>query len=258
MDRQEANRRMLASLGALWVYFVAQSEGDFASGSSTLTFFQRSWAQTRAAIIALQPSFDASIPRSLPVSGAWTNDTRFAVLAVLTTYFGSTAFNETRQRAIPTTAGSVASWFNTAFEPFAVAELSRDDFDVLWEFEALLDEGMAGLNAGLSALTEQVLSGIRIGEPEVVSGGNEQTREIIDRTSSGGAVADTVDAAAASAGTSFDAAGGGSAIELPGLTITGRRPSPPSPWPYFVIALGAISFGGLAYWLYAYRRRKVE
>lgn len=250
-------RRIRASMGVVWTYFVALSEGDFAAGSSALTFFQRTWPSTRVAIVAYNPGYEDVIPRALPVSGAWTNDTRLAVSSLLVTNFGSDVFNSPRIDAVPTTAGGIASWFNNNFEPFASAEASQDEFNVWWEFESLLDGGAAGFNIGLQSLTDQVLSGVTFGEPDVVATGSEPARDVIERTSTDTAVADAIDAAATGAGDSYTDPGGGTTIDtFDPLLVTGRRPPPPSPWRYLVVAVGAVGFGALAYYFWAYRQRR--
>jgi len=253
MVTETQSRQILASFGAFWVYVVAQSEDNFGAASSALAFFQRTWPSVRPALVAYFARADESlIPRALPVSGAWSADTRVATQALTLALLGDANFPESEENAFPTTAGGIGRWFNTRFSNLVQTALPSSELDTLADFEDLIDEGTAGLNMGLQALTTQTVSGVRVGEPEVIRTGNDPTRSVIDSTGSSGAAAAAADAAAEGSGASIDA--GGTEIEIPEIRVVGRRAAAPT-WQYVVIALGAVAFGGLAYTFWRSQRR---
>ena len=252
MVTETQERQILASFGVFWVYVVAQSEGDFGAASSALSFFQRSWPSTRSALVAYFARADESlIPRALPVNGAWSADVRVATQALTLATLGDARFPESEENAFPTTAGGIASWFNTRFDRLVQGALPTRDLDTLSDFEALIDEGVGQLPQGLQAMTQQVLSGVSIGEPEVIRTGNDPAREVIRSTGSADALADAADAATEDAGTAITA-GGTTYIDVPETLIFGKR-STASTWQYLVIGAGALAFGGLAYWFWRAR-----
>lgn len=256
MVTETQSRQLVASFGVVWVYSVAQSEGDFGAASSALAFFQRTWSSTRAVILANAgdpTAADRIVPRGLSVTGGWDADTRRAVSYTIEANLGPDLWTAAEFSAVPTTAGGIASWFTNRFEPLVSRNISVAAMDILLDFEALLDEDATLLQSNLQAMTTQVLSGVRVGEPEVIAAGNDPARSVIDATGSSGAVADAADAASEGSGASIDA--GGTAIEVdPGVIIGYRRTAPT--WQYAVIGLGALAFGGLAYYLWLYRQRR--
>lgn len=257
MVTETQNRQILASFGVIWVYAVAQTEGDFGSASSALAFFQRTWASTRAAILARAGGSAAAntiLPGSLPLTGGWDAETRRAVSFTIEVSLPSGVWNAEQAAALPTTAGGIASWFNNRFEALVEANEPDEVFDVLWDFESLLDEDASRLPANLQAMTAQVLSGIRIGEPSVIDAGNDPAREIIDSTGTADAAIDAADAATEDAGTAITAGGTDIPEDLLG-TFPGDRPTA-STWQYLVIGAGALAFGGLAYWFYRQNKRR--
>ena len=104
-------------------------------------------------------------------------------------------------------------------------------------------------------MTQQVLSGVSIGEPEVIRTGNDPAREVIGRTGSADALADAADAATEDAGTAITAGGTTDIPEDLLGTFPGDRPTA-STWQYLVIGAGALAFGGLAYWFYRQNKRR--
>lgn len=255
MVTETQRRQIKASVGVVWVYFVAQSEGDFGAASSALSFFQRTWPSTRAALLAFfGSSAESVLPTGLPVTGGWTADTRDAVSLTLQGILGGEIWTDAEYNALPTTAGGIASWFNNRFDNLMQSSLADAELDLLWDFESLLDESTSLLQANLQAMTTQVLSGIRVGEPDVVAAGNDPARSVIDATGSAGAVADATNAATDDAGAAITAGGAELTEPEPVFTITGRTKAAPT-WQYAVIGIGALAFGGLAYYLWRYRQR---
>jgi hypothetical protein len=255
MVTETQRRQVYASFGVFWVYAVAQSESDFGAASSALAFFQRTWPSTRAALLAFfGSSAESVLPSGLPVTGAWTADTRDAVSLTIQGILGGEVWTDAEYNALPTTAGGIGSWFNNRFDNLVQSSADEATLDLLWDFEGVLDEGASRLPASLQSLTAQVLSGVVFGEPSVIAAGNDPAREIIDRTSTNGAREAAVDAATDDAGTAITAGGTDIPEDLI-MPVKGRRATASS-WQYLVIGAGALAFGGLAYWFYLQNKRK--
>lgn len=255
MVTETQRRQVYASFGVFWVYAVAQSEGDFGAASSALSFFQRSWPSTRAALLAVHgPAAESILPSGLPVTGAWTAETRNAASLTTEAVLRGTVWNDAEYNALPTTAGGIASWFNNRFDNLVQSSADDATLDLLWDFEGVLDQDARNLQSNLQSLTSQVLSGVVFGEPSVIDAGNDPAREIIDSTGTADAVIDAADAATDDAGTAITA-GGTTYTDVPETLIFGKRPTA-STWQYLVIGAGALAFGGLAYWFYRQNKRR--
>jgi hypothetical protein len=234
------------------------SVSEWAVASSVLTYFQTSWVNVRPTVMAQLPpamrtSLESVVPRSLTPDGTWGPRTRDAARAVTVLVFGAATYNVI-STSFPGTAAGIGTWFMATLEPYDTT-LPEDALEVLDSFVDETDDGPSYVTENMEGRTMEVVEGISVGMP-VVRAGSAPAREVIAETDSATAIFDAVASGGTSSGASIlePSRDPAAPITLDTMLITGERST--SVWTYALWALGALTFGGLAWWAWGYRTRR--
>lgn len=121
-EREPRIRAAAAVIALAYLRFLA--EGDSVRASIVLASFQGFWNRYRASIVAPLGRDAASLPAALPVNGAFTDETQYAMVVGFMD-FG--AMTQADAEATRWGAGSMLATFNTRIRP------RYPDSSALWE-----------------------------------------------------------------------------------------------------------------------------
>lgn len=250
-------RAVVAAMGQLWAFFSLQHYGSTAMASSVLTLFQRDWVNTRATIMgslsaSTRAAFDPVFPRSLVVDGRWGVNSAKAAKLTIFAVFGNAVYTEVSEVPMPDNAAGIGLWWFNNLDTYA-EDLAVETRDALYAFEdAAAESSPSEVQPALVALTQQTIDGVapapRIANPAA---------SVVADTSTANAVADVLNASAAATDTSIETASADPGIVLEETRLIGRRRTPKtsSGWLFAAVAVGALTFGGLAIFMWDRRRR---